>query len=365
MSKQDLNEDDVFSNDVDPLDGIRALRKEEAAASDDPAATETDDDVEELQSSVDYPNEEPKPAEEPEEEDFEIQGTAEEIAENSDNLPEDEGKEEAAGDEKPTGIRTYKANGKDFEFTEQEVLDQFGSFFGKAMDYTQKLQKIAPYRKMVSAIEEEGVTQESLNIALDALKGDKNAIQKILELNEIEAFDLPTETEDYVPNDYGKSESQEKLSEIISELSADADVYPITVDVVDKQWDADSRRTFAENPDMIRGLHNDIKSGLFDKVAPLAMKEKVLDGNTKSDIEYYILAGQKYTTNQQGQQAVDSVNRQTQEAVQNSDQASSEAQRRRSASSTRKRSDVKSVVDYLDDDDEAFDAWYKKIQANN
>lgn len=362
MSKQDLTEDDVFSNDIDPLDAIRELRKEEAAASDDPA--ELDDETEELQSIVEYPDDDTKPSEEPEEEDFDIQKTKG-ASEGTEDENEDEGDEEAGDDPgKAPEVRTFKANGQDFEFTEQEILDQFGSFFGKAMDYTKKLQKIAPYRKMVSAIEEEGVSQENLNMALDALKGDKSAIQKILEMNEIEAFDLPTETDDYVPNDYGKTEFQEKMSDIISELSVDKDVYPITVDVVDNQWDSESRRTFAKNPEMIKGLHNDIKSGLYDKVAPLAMKEKVLDGNTKSDIEYYILAGQKFTQTQQNHQSVEQVNRQTQDAVQNSDQASSEAQRRRSASTTRKRSDVKSVIDYLDDDDEAFDAWYKKVQAN-
>jgi hypothetical protein len=98
------------------------------------------------------------------------------------------------------------------------------------------------------------------------------------------------------------------------------------------------------------------------------MKMKVLDGNTKSDIEYYMLAGQQVSSNQQNssnQNSVDEANKKTQDAVQNSDQASSEAQRRRSASSTKARADRKGVIDYLEDDDEAFDDWYKKLQSSN
>jgi hypothetical protein len=102
------------------------------------------------------------------------------------------------------------------------------------------------------------------------------------------------------------------------------------------------------------------------------MKMKVLDGNKKSDIEYYMLAGQQFTAAQQqqqqanaSQQQVDEQNGQTQAAVQNADQASSEAQRKRAASSTGSRADRKTVTDYLDDDDEAYDEWYNKLMASN
>jgi hypothetical protein len=46
------------------------------------------------------------------------------------------------------------------------------------------------------------------------------------------------------------------------------------------------------------------------------------------------------------------------------DKASSEANRKRSATSTGARADRKGVIDYLDDDDEAYEEWYKKLQSS-
>jgi hypothetical protein len=118
---------------------------------------------------------------------------------------------------------------------------------------------------------------------------------------------------------------------------------------------------------MISGLHNDIKSGLYDRVTPVAAKMKVLDGNSKSDIEYYMLAGQQVSeAENSAKSSVDETNKATQEMVDSSGQASSEAQRKRAAASTRTRADSKGVTDYLEDDnDEQFDDWYKKLMSKN
>lgn len=274
--------------------------------------------------------------------------------------------------EKPAG-RTFKANNQEFTFTEEEILDQFETVFGQAMNYTQKMQKIAPYRKMISALEQEGVTHDSLNIALDALKGDKGAIKKLMEMAKIDSYDLAKDDEDdapYVPGNYGKNETVLDIEEITSMIQGDEE-FKITTNVIDEQWDNESRKRIAENPNMIVGLHNDIKSGLYDKVAPAAMKMKVLDGNTKSDIEYYILAGEQLRLKmeaelkeKEGQEKVKNLNADAQNADSKFDKASSEAVKKRAASSTGKRADRKGVIDYLDDDDEAYDAWYKNLNAS-
>jgi len=238
------------------------------------------------------------------------------------------------------------------------------------MDYTKKMQKMAPYRKMISAIEEQNLTQDQLNLAIDALKGDKGAIAQILEVNKIDSFDLTNDDDQpspYVPGNYGKDEKQLEIEEITGKISADEE-YKITVDVIDEQWDQSSRQAIAESPKLIMGLHNDIKNGVYDKVAPIAMKMKVIDGNSKSDIEYYMLAGQRLhqamAAQQEAGSTITDLNSEAQDAESKFEAESSEAKRKRSARSTGARSDRKGVVDYLDDNDEDFDAWYKKIHAN-
>lgn len=374
----ELSEEEVFANDIDPLDAIREIRKEEGvdeedlppkseeASSEEGSTLEIDgedelDNLEEEEISEEGSKEEKTPEEEEQQEETAESEESEE-SEEEDNAEE---KEEIVEAEK----YKFKANGQEFEFTQEEILEQFEVVFGQAMDYTNKTKKMAPFRKMISAIESENINAEQLNLAIDALKGNKQAIQQILQLNEIDSFDLSENegNDPYTPTEYGKDEVQLNIDEVTSVISQDPE-YQITVDVVDRQWDDKSRDVLANNPGMIQGLHNDIKTGVYDKVAPVAMKMKVLDGNTKSDLEYYILAGEQVLSKQNSdttsKQSVEEKNREAQDAEDKFDQESSEARRKRSATSTRKRADRKSVIDYLDDDDEKFDAWYDNLMAS-
>lgn len=394
----ELSQEEVFDNDIDPLDAIRELRREEGVPEEDLIIDETpisespaDDTGEaDLEAFPDLKKEEAPtdkedetPAVIPKEQENDEETGSDETASNSKSVesktgeqPAGEGEAEDKSDTDPgkeqvteSEKKTFRANGQDFEFTQDEMLAQFETVFGQAMDYTQKMQKIAPYRKMISALESEGVSHDQLNIAISALKGDKSAIQELLKLNEIDNYDLtPEEGETpYTPTDYGKNETQLGIEEVTRKIETDEE-YPITVDIIDKQWDNDSREVIASNPGMIQGLHNDVKSGVYDKVAPAAMKLKVLDGNTKSDLEYYMLAGEQLRLEQQkdsSEKTVADLNKPAQDADTKFEEASSEAGRKRAAGSTRTRADRKGVIDYLDDDDEAYEAWYKKLQDSN
>lgn len=375
MPGPELTEEDIMSNDIDPMDALRDIRRDEGVAEED------------LPERTDIPSDEildqEQPAEEATTEDAVDEETAPETTEvageqddsdeqASDEAAPEEGEEATTEEaEGPVG-KKFRANGQDFEFSQEEINEQFETVFGKAMDYTQKMQKIAPFRKMISALEQEGVSHEQLNVALDALKGDKGAIKKLLEQNKIDAYDLTSEEADtatpYVPSNYGKDETALAIEEITSKISGDEE-FKITTNVIDEQWDGASRQQIANNPKMIEGLHNDIKSGLYDQVAPMAMKMKVLDGHSKSDIEYYMIAGNQFAQQHQaqekakeGQDKVDELNQDAQGADSKFDKASSEASRKRSATSTGSRADRK-VIDYLDDNDDDYDEWYKKIHS--
>jgi len=263
----------------------------------------------------------------------------------------------------------YKANGQEFEFTEDEVLNQFGKVFGQSMNYTKKMQAIAPYRKMISALEEEKLTEDDMNLMIDALKGNKDAITSLVKRADVDVLDLDLEKEsEYVPTSYGREESELKVQEVIDEIASDKE-FPITQHVVADQWDDQSRDVFAQNPELIKELHVDVVNGTFDKVSPMAMKMKVLDGGRRSDIDYYIEAGKQYhmssraveLQNQetlQEQQRVEQVQAKQQERT----QVKENAPRRKAATIPRKRVSTPKVTDYLDDTDEAFDEWYAKLQ---
>jgi hypothetical protein len=358
---QELSEDEILENDIDPMDAINAIRREEEKS--DPTSDSVETVDTDTSDQIDEPIEETVSDSDSEDTTSE---TSEEVASEEEPLSE-----EVKEDEVKEAIkRKFKANGQDFEFTDDEIMSQFEGVFGKAMDYTQKMQKIAPYRKMISALEEESITQDQFDMALDILKGDKGAIKKLAADRDIDLSDLSFEDDDapYNPTRYGKTDFEIKIDEIDSQISKDPE-YSTTVDVIDKQWDDMSRKSVADNPDIILGLHNDVKSGVYAKVAPEAAKLQMLDGNSKSSLDYYLLAGaeyQKATQTDNGQKQVDDLNKGAQEAETKFGKESSEAESKRAATSTGSRSGQKSVVDYLDDgNDEKFDAWYKNLEQAN
>ena len=390
MAQSDITEEDVFNDDKDPIEAIYEIRRSSKDSTEEnmenlqESMRETgveDESVSELTDEIPEPGESEK-TEEDDKAEPENTGEADKKSSEDTKVFDDNGNEldpESIDENKDpdveskdkavkAGVRKYTADGKEYEFTEDEIFDQFGTVFGKAMNYTQKMQKIAPYRKMISAMEEEGITESQFNTAIDALKGNKDAIQNLMKTHNIDPLDIDgdAEADSYSPTQYGKSEYQQRIEEVTSQISSDPE-YTTTVDVIQNRWDPASRSEFAKNPDMISGLHNDIKSGLYDRVTPVAAKMKVLDGNSKSDIEYYMLAGQQVSeAENSAKSSVDKANKATQEMVDSSGQASSEAQRKRAAASTRTRADSKGVTDYLEDDnDEQFDDWYKKLMSKN
>jgi hypothetical protein len=274
----------------------------------------------------------------------------------------------------------FKANGQEFEFDDKEIMEQFPKIFGQAMDYTKKMQAIKPYRKTIDAIEQAGLGHEDINLMIDVLKGDKEAVTEVLKRTGVDALDLDTENSGYVAKDYGRDEQALALKDVIDDISKDRE-YSITENIVGKQWDDASWKEMSQQPETIRGLHVDVQSGMYDIVSPIANKLKVYDGGRKSDLEYYKDAARQYFSELQRTEALQA--RQEEEASRlqaEADKAAKEqarldqirqneakrtattkaSKKRKAAATTKSKAGMKQGVDYLDDSDEAFEEWYKK-----
>ena len=372
-------EEELYDMDDDQLAEAMAAERAEIESPDTEYEEEHTSEPEVVE------NNEPEPeVEQPEEEsadpeeghDSETPNEVEEPAteEVEDNSEPEEDEVTKPVEQAEPKIYKYKANGQEFEFTQDEVISQFGNVFGKSMDYTKKMQAIAPYRKMISAMEEENLSENDMNLMIDALKGNKEAIASIVKRADVDVLDLDLDSEsNYTPNSYGRAESELKVQEVIDSIASDKE-FPITQHVVAEEWDDASRDVFAQNPELIKELHVDVINGTYDKVSPMAMKMKVLDGGRKSDIDYYIEAGKQYHMNaraaelkqqemqimQEEQAKVEQVKAQQQQRV----QTKQAAPKRKAAAMPTKNAGTNKVTDYLDDSDTAFDEWYAKLQES-
>ena len=302
----------------------------------------------------------------------------EEVATEDEDPIEDVESEEDINDEiaqKEQQELVFKANGREFKFTQDEMLEQFPKIFGQAMDYTKKTQAMKPWRKTIDAIEQAKLGHEDINLMIDVMKGNKEAIAEVLKRTGVDSLEIDTENSKYTPNDYGRDDKALAIKDIVEEISVDKE-YEITHRVLSKEWDEKSFREMTEDPDLIRLLHVDVKTGMFDKVQPIADKIKVLDRGSKTDLEYYRLASIELAQQQQeASRAVYEAERQKQErearlarqveidrvkkTQERQKEVAVKAVERKAATPTTRKVPTSKVVDYLDNSDEAFEEWYK------
>ena len=212
---------------------------------------------------------------------------------------------------------------------------------------------------------------------IDVLRGDKQAIAEVIKRTGVDALDIDTENSRYEPKSYGRDEVTLDIQDVISEISSDKE-YEITQRILSKEWDDKSFAEFTKNPEMIKALHIDVKSGKFEQVQPIAEKLKVFDRARKTDLEYYLDAARELSDNEyadtqrqaaielQKQQAAARAQKQVEidrvKATQQAREKTTEkVEQRKAAAPIKAVSGTKKVVDYLDDSDEAYEEWYKKM----
>ena len=228
----------------------------------------------------------------------------EQVEETEEDSETEEGAQDTV-DEQPTEEETkptedthkvptfrLKADGTEFELTENE-LKQLAS---KGMNYTKKMQDIKEYREHVSAIKEAALSKDDINLMIDVLKGDKDALATVMKRTGVDALDVDVENSKYVPKNYGRNEVELEIEEVVETISRDPE-YVTTKHIISSNWDKQSQMEFVKDPIKIAKLHEDVKNGIFDQVVPMMLKKKALDGARKSDIEYYIEAGTDYYQN--------------------------------------------------------------------
>lgn len=253
-----------------------------------------------------------------------------------------------------------RAVGKDFDFT----IDELKTLASKGIDYTTKLQKISPYRKAISAMEENGITQEDIFQLIEMKKGNKDAIGAFTKKHNIALSDIEQGEQNasqYQPNSYGNEYSE--LNEIDRELSQSMEQphYNKMVDFVNK-LDKTSQDFFINNPEALRVLADDVNTGMFDKIKTEMDKDYYLGNYDKSlpILQRYINTNNKLKATMQNNKAsVGQVNNQNT----NPQQVDKSKLGLTGTSNTSSNGNNNKVIDLIDENisDEDFNRLYEEI----
>lgn len=357
-------EDDFSSNDE--TIGYDDLEQPAQDSDDDTSSNEEEEEESEEDSE---PTEEDPDGDTTEEEE---QTETEEDKSNKDEQPIDKNGENL--DEFFSKQSRVRANGVDYEFSNKEKLEMFDKIFPQAMDYTKKMQSMKPYRKRIDYMEQVNMTDSEFNFLMDLSKGDKAAITELIKRTGVDALELDTENNNYVAKNYGRDDTELDIRDVVSGISNDKE-YPTTYNILNSQWDESSRAEFLKDPKKIRQLHEDVKSGFFDVINPIAQKLKVYEGGVKSDLDYYGIAADKYFAQLEQQEATkknELANKMTNEKAKiNSIKAKQEQQKtiakesekRKAAAPTNAKKAGTKATNWIDDLEENYDDWRAKLEA--
>lgn len=167
----------------------------------------------------------------------------------------------------------FKANGVDMQVKDPEdiiKLMQMGA------NYQKKMGQMKPHLKMIKMLENNGLLDEDkLHNLIDLSKKDPTAIAKLIKESGIDPLDVDTAAKDYKPTNYSVSDKEFNLDQVLDDIK-DTDTFSKTINVLTKEWDADSKSAISDTPEIIRIINTHMGNGVFDKVNTVLQQEKML-----------------------------------------------------------------------------------------
>jgi len=168
----------------------------------------------------------------------------------------------------------FKANGTDMQVKDPEDivrLMQMGA------NYQKKMAQLKPNLKIIKMLENNDLlSEDKLHNLIDLSKKDPKAIAKLVKESDVDPLDIDKDVpSDYQPTDYTISDKEYNLDEVLDDIKH-TDTFNRTINVLTKEWDADSKSTISDYPEIIRIVNSHMSSGVFDKVNTVLQRDKAL-----------------------------------------------------------------------------------------
>jgi len=232
-------------------------------------------------------------------------------------------------------------------------IDDAISLMQKGADYHNKMKTLSPHLKMISMLEKEGLlNQDKLNNLIDISKKDPKAIAQLLKDSGIDPLDIDTEEVNYKPNNYGVSDSEFKLNQVLADIKSSPS-FDKTIRIVGKEWDEESKKTISNNPEIISVINEHVSNGVYDKVQGIVDTERALGRLHIPDVDAYKHVAEQLM--QQEQQQFNNTSSTSVPKTKAKDAAEIQQKRKAAAATKKTTSKAKSnTSNYLNMTDEEF-----------
>ena len=187
-------------------------------------------------------------------------------------------------------LAPFKANGRDISVAS---VDEAVTLMQMGANYNKKMAALKPNLRLLKLLENQGLlSEEKISYLVDLHNKQPEAINKLVKDSGLNPMDLdPDKAGDYKPTTQKVDDRELALDAVLDEIQ-DSPTYSKTLEVVTKQWDAASKQTLANYPEILKVLDSHMSSGIYDAINAEVERERVFGRlNGLSDIEAYRQVG--------------------------------------------------------------------------
>ena len=168
----------------------------------------------------------------------------------------------------------FVANGKTIQL---QSVDEAIQLMQMGANYTRKMQSIAPHRKVLMMLENNGLLDEGkLSRLIDLDKKNPEAIRALVKEAGIDPLDIDVESDStYVPGDHVVSDEAMAFQTTLEEVSSTPDGQE-TVRAITGSWDADSKAELWSDPSILSVIHQQRVSGVYDRVTAEIERQRTI-----------------------------------------------------------------------------------------
>lgn len=192
-------------------------------------------------------------------------------------------------------LAPFKANNTELSVSS---VDDAITLMQRGANYTAKMQQLAPARRTMQMLENNGLLDENrLNMLIDINSGNVEAIKALIKEKGIDFDSVDGRYDDgekttYTPNDYRVTESEVALTDTLKEIRT-LPHYDQVISTVNNVWDAQSKNAVRANPSLLSELRQHMETGLYQEASTVLQRERMLNkvpANVSDADAYFYIA---------------------------------------------------------------------------
>lgn len=167
-----------------------------------------------------------------------------------------------------------KANGKTIEIQSMDELRQLASM---GANFTRKMQDIAPHRKILAMLENNGLLDEAkLSFFIDLDKKNPEALKKLIKDSGVDPLDIDVSSEPaYQAGNHKVSDNEIAFRTVLEDLQSTSTGQE-TISLINSSWDQASKEELWKAPEIMATIQQQRENGIYDTISAEINRQAML-----------------------------------------------------------------------------------------